>query len=216
MYLKRYHDVEISQSGVWRILHRLDMGRLPASQRYKRRDLRRKRLGISTGELLAMADALNRVRAVDFQFGATADGQSIKIVSIVDEHTRACLGSLVERLITGEALIEKLDLLAIERGYLAVLRSGNGPEFACAALREWAGERIGLAPIPSGGPWRNGYVELFNGRIPDECLNITLFWSLTRARVVISDWKDEYNHQRRHSSLTTRPRPVTPPTAPHR
>ena len=56
-------------------------------------------------------------------------------------------------------------------------------------MADWAGERVGLAFIPPGEPWRNGYVESFNGRLRDECLNINIFWSLTHARVVITDWK---------------------------
>ena len=55
--------------------------------------------------------------------------------------------------------------------------------------------------IPPGEPWRNGYIESFNGRLRDECLNINIFWSLAHARVTITDWKDEYNHHRRHSAL---------------
>jgi putative transposase len=162
---------------------------------------RRKRLGTSTAPSLPPADAPNKVWAVDFQFDATTDGRPIKIVSIVDEHTRECLGGLVERSITGDTLIDELDRLARQRGYPAVLRCDNGPELACAAMADWAGERVGLSFIPPGEPWRNGYVESFNGRVRDECLNINLFWSLTQARVVITDWKEEYNHHRRHSAL---------------
>lgn len=161
---------------------------------------RRKRLGVST-VTAATADAPNRVWAVNFQFDATNDGRPIKIVSIVDEHTRECLGGLVERGITADTLIDELDRVAVDRGYPSVLRSDNGPELACAAMRDWAGERVGLVFIPPGQPWRNGHIESFNGRLRDECLNINLFWSLTQARVVISDWKDEYNHHRRHSAL---------------
>jgi transposase InsO family protein len=94
-----------------------------------------------------------------------------------------------------------LDRIALQRGYPQVLRSDNGPELAATAMGDWASERIGLAFIPPGQPWRNGYIESFNGRLRDECLNINLFWSLTHARVVIHDWKDEYNHHRRHSAL---------------
>lgn len=161
---------------------------------------RRKRLGASTVDAVT-ADAPNRVWAVDFQFDATDDGRPVKIVSIVDEHTRECLGGLVERSITADRLIDELDRIAIDRGYPAVLRCDNGPELAAAVMAEWAGERVGLAFIPPGQPWRNGYIESFNGRMRDECLNINSFWSLTHARVVISDWKDEYNHRRRHSAL---------------
>ena len=87
------------------------------------------------------------------------------------------------------------------RGYTAVLRCDNGPELACAAMADWARERVGLHFIPPGEPWRNGYVQSFNSRIRDECLNINIFWSLAQARVVITDWKEDYNHRRRHSSL---------------
>ena len=82
-----------------------------------------------------------------------------------------------------------------------VLRSDNGPEFLSDAVAEWAGTRTGLSYIPPGQPWRNGYVESFNSRLRDECLNINSFYSLLHARVVISDWKHEYTHERRHSSL---------------
>jgi transposase InsO family protein len=148
-----------------------------------------------------VADAPNRVWAVDFQFDATTDGRPIKIVSIIDEHTRECLGGLVERSVTADDLIGELDRLATQRGHPAVLRCDNGPELACAAMAEWAGTRVGLCFISPGEPWRNGYVESFNSRVRDECLNINVFWSLAQARVVISDWKREYNWDRPHSAL---------------
>ncbi|OCB22688.1 integrase [Mycobacterium intracellulare subsp. yongonense] len=163
---------------------------------------RRKRHGSSTAPATVVADAPNRVWAVDFQFDCTTDGRPIKIVSIIDEHTRECLGGMVERSITGEHLIAQLDRLAAERGtYPAVLRCDNGPELACSAMADWAAGQVGLHFIPPGEPWRNGYVESFNSRIRDECLNINSFWSMAQARVVISDWKHEYNHHRRFLGL---------------
>ncbi len=108
---------------------------------------------------------------------------------------------LVERSITADRLIDELDRIAVDRGYPAALRCDNGPEFAYQAMADWTGERVGLAFIPPGQPWRNGYIESFNGRLRDECLNINSFWSLTQARVAITDWKNEYNHRRRHSAL---------------
>jgi putative transposase len=95
-----------------------------------------------------VADAPNAVWAVDFQFDATTDGRPVKIVSIADEHTRECLGGLVDRNITSDDLI--VDRLAALRGYPAVLRCDNGPELACAAMADWAGERTGLHFIPPG------------------------------------------------------------------
>jgi transposase InsO family protein len=163
------------------------------------------------------ADAPNRVWAVDFQFDSTTDGRPIKIVSIIDEHTRECLGGMVERSITGEHLTEELDRLASQRGTLpAVLRCDNGPELACSAMAEWADGQVGLHFIPPGEPWRNGYVESFNSRIRDECLNINSFWSLAHARVVVTDWKHDYNHHRRHSSLGYQPPAGYAATCTHR
>ena len=118
---------------------------------------RRKRRGASTAYDTPSADAPNQVWAVDFQFDSTTDGKPIKIVSVVDEHTRECLGGMVERRITGEHLITELDRLAGQRGaYPAVLRCDNGPELACTAMTDWAAGQVGLHYIPPGQPWRNG------------------------------------------------------------
>jgi putative transposase len=91
-----------------------------------------------------VADAPDAVWAVDLQFDATTDGRPVKIVSIVDERTRECLGGLVDRNITSDDLIVELDRLAALRGYPAVLRWDNGPQLICAAMADWAGERTGL------------------------------------------------------------------------
>jgi putative transposase len=109
-----------------------------------------------------------------FQLDATADGRPIKIVSIVEEHNRACLGGLVDGNITSDDLVAELDRLAVDRGYPAVLRCDKGPELACAAMADLPGERTGLHFIPPGQPWRNGYVESFNSGDRDECLNINV------------------------------------------
>jgi putative transposase len=167
--------------------------------RVKRRT-RRKRAGIPTAAVIE-ADAPNTVWAVDFQFDVDNNGRAIKIASIVDEHTRESLGGLVERSITAERLIGELDRIAMERGVPLTLRADNGPELASAAMADWATERIGLAFIPPGSPWKNAYIESFNGRLRDECLNVNAFYSLTHARVVIDDWKNTYNHDRGHGSL---------------
>lgn len=128
---------------------------------------RRKRLGTSTTPDRPNAEAPNTVWAVDFQFYATTDGRPLKLVSMIDEHTCECLGGLVERSITADVLINELDRLAIQRGYPAALRCHNGPELACHATADWAGERGGLAFIPPGEPWRNGHIESFNARVRD-------------------------------------------------
>ena len=89
----------------------------------------------------------------------------------------------------------ELDRIAAHRGtHPQVLCWDNGPELACSAMADWATGHVGLHFIPPGEPWRNGYVESFNSRIRDECLNINSFWSLAQARIIISDWKHDYNH----------------------
>jgi putative transposase len=167
---------------------------------------RRKRVGSSTVPPVPpvpSATGPNMVWAIDFQFDSTTDGRPVKILSVVDEHTRECLGGLVERSITGEVLATELNRITATRGGggPAVLRLDNGPEMIAAALAEWAGTKTGMLFIPPGEPWRNPFIETFNGRLRDECLNIHLFWSLTHAKVTIGDWKEEYNHDRPHSSL---------------
>ncbi|MGC5049503.1 IS3 family transposase [Micrococcus porci] len=196
-YRRAYHD---ARAEGWVVNHKKiqrlwrDEGlRVPQRRR-------RKRVGSSTVDA-PTADAPNVVWSVDFQFDADEHGRPIKICSIVDEHTRECIGGLVERSITADRLTAHLEDLVAARGAPAVLRSDNGPEFISEAMADWAGTRTGLSYIPPGSPWRNGYVESFNSRIRDECLNINSFYSLLHAQVIIGDWKDEYNHHRRHSSL---------------
>jgi hypothetical protein len=109
---------------------------------------RRKRLGCSTAPDTPVADAPNRVWAVDFQFDATTDSRPIKIVSIVDEHTRECLGGLVERSITADRLADEFDRIAVDRGYPSVLRSDNGPE--------WRVRRCGTGPV-NASAWRSSH-----------------------------------------------------------
>jgi transposase InsO family protein len=193
-----YHD---ARSEGWNVNHkklqrlwRQEGLRIP--QRH-----RRKRAGIPTVPITPTAQAPGQVWAIDFQFDSTTDGRAIKIATIIDEYTRQCLGGLVERSITGDDLVDELERLALQHGYPAVIRCDNGPELACTAMSDWASERVGLAFIPPGQPWRNGYVESFNARLRDECLNTNIFWSLTHAQVTIADWKHDYNHHRRHSAL---------------
>lgn len=160
----------------------------------------RKRVGSSTVDT-PKASAPGVVWAVDFQFDVDERGKSIKICSIVDEHTRVCIGGRVERSITADRFIAHLEELVAEYGSPMVLRCDNGPEFISETLADWAGTKTGLSFIPPGQPWRNGYVESFNARLRDEFLNINSFYSLLHAQVVIGDWKHGYNHDRRHSSL---------------
>lgn len=196
-YRRAYHD---ARAEGWLVNHK-KLQRLWAEEglRVPQRR-RRKRVGSSTAQAPTAA-APNVVWAVDFQFDSDSRGRAIKICSVVDEHTRENIGGLVERSITADRFIALLDQIVAKRGYPAVLRSDNGPEFISHAMADWAGTKTGLFYIPPGSPWCNGYVESFNARVRDECLNLHDFYSLLHAQVVIGDWRQEYNTRRRHSSL---------------
>jgi len=160
---------------------------------------RRKRVGVSTIPAVVATQA-DDVWSIDFQFDSTITGKPIKILSIVDEHTRECLGGIVDYSITGMDLAEQLDVLALERGMPKALRMDNGPELISKAVADWASETERVF-IPPGQPWRNGYVESFNGRLRDECLSVNQSHSLNHAKGIIGIWKEEYNTIRPHSSL---------------
>ncbi|MEP9395375.1 IS3 family transposase [Gordonia sp. VNK1] len=166
-----------------------------------RRAPRRKRAGQSSVPVV-VADAPKVVWALDFQFDSTVDGRKIKIASMVDEHTRMSLVNIVDRSITSERLIEELEkVFAIWGGPPMVLRMDNGPEFISEALREFCAGSVAISYIPPGTPWNNGFIESFNNRLRDECLNRNHWPTLLEARVVIGDFKDDHNHRHRHSAL---------------
>ncbi len=164
------------------------------------RKARRKRGGTSTSPITD-ACAANVVWAIDFQFDSLRDGTPIKIASMVDEHTRESLLDITDRSITSEKVIEYLKKIIAERGLPDVLRCDNGPEFISKVLKKFAEEKLGIHYIPPGQPWRNGFIESFNNRVRDECLNMNSFDHIYEARAIITDWKEQYNAYHRHSSL---------------
>ncbi len=144
----------------------------------------------------------NHVWAYDFVFDASASGQQIKCLTVIDEFTREALAIDVAGSIRSARVIEVLSRLISERGAPHYLRSDNGPEFVSHAILEWLGkERIETALIDPGKPWQNGDNESFNGKFRDECLSLEWFRSREEARVVIETWRRHYNHVRPHSSL---------------
>jgi len=161
---------------------------------------RRKRVGESSGPIID-ADAPNVVWAIDFQFDSTADGHKFKIGSMVDEHTRESLLDLTERSITGQDLVTAIKRIIAVRGKPILIRCDNGPELVSAALQEFCENLIGIRYIPPGEPWRNGFIESFNNRVRDECLNMNQWITLLHAKVGITDFKNGYNTHHRHSSL---------------
>lgn len=141
--------------------------------------------------------------AIDFQWDQTADGHNLKLLHVVDEFTREALAIECRRRIDADAVVDVLDRLVLESGTApAFLRCDNGPEMTAHALRDWCRlGRTGSAFIEPGSPWQNAYVESFGGRVRDELLAVELFSSLAEAKVLVEDWRQDYNTHRPHSAL---------------
>lgn len=131
-----------------------------------------------------------------------ADGRSYRLLNVIDDYTRECIGIAVDQSLTAVRVTELLDRLIAERGKPLGIRIDNGTEFTSNHFDAWAyGQGIGLNFIRPGKPVENGLVESFNGRLRDECLNASWFHTLGEARKGIEAWRIEYNEQRPHSSL---------------
>ena len=137
--------------------------------------------------------------SIDFMSGQLASGQRLRILNVVDDFSRLCVGQLVATSITGARLALFLDELG--KAPKAVV-CDNGPELTSKAMRFWS-ERSGAAPdfIQPGKPTQNAFVESFNGKFRDSCLNQHWFRGLADVRRIVDDRRHHYNHERPHSSL---------------
>ncbi len=144
----------------------------------------------------------NVLWAMDFQFDTLADGRTIKMLNVIDEFTRECLAIEVDRSIDADHVVTVLDRLVVERGVAPVyVRFDNGPEFVAHAVADWCRfNRTDSVFIDPGSPWQNAWIESFNGRLRDELLNSWQFDSLREARVIIDDWRTDYNWKRPHTA----------------
>ena len=148
------------------------------------------------------ATAAGQVWAYDFVFDACANGQQLKCLTVIDEYTRECLAIDVAGSIRSGRVIEVLSKLVSVHGAPKYLRSDNGPEFVSTAVLRWLTEaNIDTAHIDPGKPWQNGSNESFNGKFRDECLSMQWFKNRVDAKVVIEEFRREYNEVRPHSSL---------------
>ena len=168
---------------------------------------KRRRLWLADGSCIRLRPQYkDHVWSYDFVMARTADGRSLRILAILDEYTRECLALLVDRRITSQDVIDQLFNLFVFRGIPQHIRSDNGSEFTSREIRNWL-TRLGVRTlfIEPGSPWENGYIESFNGKMRDELLNREIFTTLTEARVLIKEWRREYNQIRPHSALAYRP-----------
>jgi putative transposase len=171
-----------------------------ASLQVRRR--RRKKVPVSDRQPLGRPQKANQVWSMDFVFDRTADGRVIKCLTVVDDATHESVAIEPERAIGGNALTRILDRLAIHRGLPQAIRTDNGREFCGKAMLSWAHARgVKLFLIQPGKPNQNAYIESFNGRLRDECLNEHWFVSLAHAKAVVEAWRREYNEERPKKSL---------------
>ena len=168
---------------------------------------KRGRLWLNDGSCVRLrAGQRDHVWSYDFVQDRTADGRPIRILTLIDEYTRECLSLLVDRKLNSQNVLDELSNLFLTRGIPEHIRSDNGPEFTAKAVRKWLA-LVGVKTlfIAPGSPWENGFIESFNGKLRDELLNGEIFTTLLEAKVLIEDWRQQYNQIRPHSSLGYRP-----------
>lgn len=145
--------------------------------------------------------APNALWALDFQFDVTANGQTLKMLNVIDEFTRECPAIVVDRRIDADRVVEVLDAVAALRGYPAFVRFDNGGEFIAHAVADWCQfNRVDSIFIDPGSPWQNAFIESFNGKFRDELLNLWQFDNLLEAQVLAEDWRIDYNTNRPHDA----------------
>lgn len=183
------------------IINRKRVYRLYREERLAARVRKRRRVHIGAPVVGAPA-AANERWSIDFVQDCLASGRVIRALTIVDDCTRECPGIEVDTSISGYRVTRVLERIGTERRLPKEIVLDNGPEFRSRALTSWCEQRgIRLHFIEKGKPVQNAYVESFNGRLRDECLNANWFVSLPDARRIIERWRQEYNGARPHSSL---------------
>lgn len=161
----------------------------------------RKRL-VREGSPQPTLTAANQEWAVDFAHDALANGRAIRVLTVEDEYTRESLALPVDTSFASRRVTRELERILAEREKPLAIRCDNGPEFTSRHFLAWCVEKqIALVHIQPGRPQQNGYVESFNGKLRDECLNVNWFENLWDARQKIAAWQREYNEERPHSSL---------------
>ena len=168
---------------------------------------KRKRLWFNDGSCVRLRPRYkNHVWSYDFVHDRTHNGKAIRMLTVIDEHTRECLAIEVNRKLNSHNVMDVLSQLFIKKGTPQYIRSDNGSEFIAKQLRCWLKRHwINTLFIEPGSPWENGYIESFNGKLRDELLKREVFDTLFEAQVLIERWRQEYNTVRPHSSLGYRP-----------
>lgn len=166
----------------------------------RRRGGRKRALG--TRAPMAIPQGANQRWSVDFVSDVLEDGRRFRIFAVVDDFTRECLALVVDTSISGRRVARELTTLIERRGKPCMIVSDNGTEFTSNAILGWTDETgVEWHYIAPGKPMQNAFVESFNGRLRDECLNEHVFRGLAEARRIIAAWREDYNEERPHTSL---------------
>lgn len=176
--------------------------RIYCEEKLQVRRKRRRRVAAAPREAKPVPDQPHKRWSMDFVSDGLLDGRSLRALNVVDDCTRLCVAIEADLSISGERVGRVLDRAAARYGWPEVIVMDNGPEFTSKALDQWAYERgIHLYFIQPGKPVQNAFVESFNGKMREECLNQSWFTSLEHARQVIEAWRQDYNSVRPHRSL---------------
>ena len=166
----------------------------------RKRGGRKRALG--TRAPMATPQCANQRWSIDFVSDALACSRRFRILAVVDDFSRECLALITDNSISGIRVARELDRIVEMRGRPCMIVSDNGTELTSRAMLEWQQEhRVEWHYIAPGKPTQNGFIESFNGRLRDECLNEHLFASLTEASKIIEAWRIDYNTKRPHTSL---------------
>jgi len=157
---------------------------------------------IGTRAPMAIPQGSNQRWSLDFVSNSLSDGRKFQVLCVIDDFSRECLATVVDTSLSGLRVTRELDRIADIRGYPCMIVSDNGTEFTSNAMLKWQEERkVEWHYIAPSKPMQNGFVESFNGRLRDECLNKHLFDTLRHSCRLVAAWRSDYNHHRPHSSL---------------
>jgi putative transposase len=196
---RRIHDLlareghEVNHKRVWRLYK---MNELSVRKRRKARRVNLERVP------LAASQHVNDTWSADFVMDALANGRRIKCLTVVDDFSRECVDIAIDYGMGGQYVTRMLDQVGQFRGYPKAIRTDQGPEFTSRAFMAWAHAR-GVRHLinDAGKPTQNAYIESFNGKFRDECLNEQWFQTLHQARQEVSRWRRDYNEVRPHSAI---------------
>jgi putative transposase len=167
----------------------------------RRRGGRKRALGTRTPLLLP--EGINQRWSLDFIADTFSDGRRFRVLCVVDDFSRECLACVADTSLSGVRVVRELERLIDQRAMPKVIVSDNGSELTSVAVLRWVPGRVAWHYIEPGKPVQNAFIESFNSRLRDECLNEHLFGSLAEARQIIEAWRLDYNYARPHSSLGT-------------